>query len=152
MLGADLIEALLDGKAHEKGLVDAGEAVVGAEGVLVPGQELDVVVSARDQEEGMILGVALGKFNQGVAEDLVVFQVGFDHLDGDDLAVGGGGKAALADGYRGDAVGFVKGAGHSVNVDVAAQKYGDEIGFLAHLKLPFGMYWESSGLRPGLRS
>ncbi len=48
MLGADLIEALLDGKAHEQGFVDAGKAVVGAQGVLIPGEELDVVVSAGD--------------------------------------------------------------------------------------------------------
>ena len=122
MLGADLIEALLDGKAHEQGFIDAGKAVVGAQGVLIPGEELDVVVSAGDQEEGLILGIALGKCDQGVAEDLVVFQIRLDHLDGDDLAVGGGGKASLADGDRGDAEGFVEGAGHAVNVHVAAQK------------------------------
>ena len=77
----------------------------------------------------MFFRVAAGEVDEGLAENLVVLQIGLHHFHRNDAAVGGGVQAALADGHRGNTVGLVEGTGHAVYIDVAAQQDGNKISF-----------------------
>ena len=138
VLGAHLVEALLDGEAHQQLLADALEHIGAPQLLLVAHQQLDVVVPAGHQQQLFAAAlVAFGKVQQGFDEDLVVLQVGLHHLHGDDFAGGAGAQNALANGHGLDAVLLVEGAGHAIDVDVAAQQDRLKIDFLVHDRFLF---------------
>ena len=133
MLGAHLVEALLDGEAHQQLLADALEHIGAPQLLLVAHQQLDVVVPAGHQQQFFAAAfIALCEVQQGLDEHLVVLQVGLHHLYSDDLAGGAGAQNALADGHGLDAVLLVEGAGHAVYVDIAAQQDRLKLDFLVH--------------------
>ncbi len=91
VLGAHLVEALLDGEAHQQLLADALEHIGAPQLLLVAHQQLDVVVPAGHQQQFFAAAfIALCEVQQGFDEHLVVLQVGLHHLYGDDLAGGAG--------------------------------------------------------------
>ena len=138
VLGAHLVEALLDGEAHQQLLADALEHIGAPQLLLVAHQQLDVVVPAGHQQQLFAAAlVAFGKVQQGFDEDLVVLQVGLHHLHGDDFAGGAGAQNALANGHGLDPVLLVEGAGHAIDVDVAAQQDRLKIDFLVHDRFLF---------------
>ena len=88
MLLTDLVEALFDAQPHQKRLVDALKAVIGAQLVLVAHQQLDIIVATGHQQERLVW-VAPREVDQRLAEDRVVLQIGFHALHGDNRAIGG---------------------------------------------------------------
>ena len=85
-----------------------------------------VVVGAAEQVEPLA-GVLGGKVAQHPQHGGLVVDVGHDG-EPDDAGVLGGRHGVTAEGVTHHAVGFMKGAGKVVAVEVGPQKYGDQVG------------------------
>ena len=120
VLVAQLIEPLLVDEGVQQILRDIGCDDVFRQMVPVAGGQLDIAVAAAQQQDGLVR-----KFfghRPGVAQEgLVALVVRADPIVEDGAAVAGEG-GIFAKGHRAHAIGLVKGPGHAVYVDIAAEE------------------------------
>ena len=123
---AYLIKAFLDAQTHQKRLVDALKAVCAAQLVLVAHQKLDIVIPARNKQK-RAARIPFGKFQQRVAEYLVVLQVRLHGFHRNDPAVRGRPQHSFSHRHAFDTVGLMKRSGHAVDVHIAAKQHRKKI-------------------------
>lgn len=117
---AQLVEVLLVDEAVQQGAVDVGGHHVSGKLVLQVGAQLHIAVPAAQDDDGLV-GELQGHLLYIGEEDGGVLIVGAGAVV-DDGAEGTGEGVELAEGHALHPIGLVKGTGHTVNIDIAAEE------------------------------
>lgn len=120
VLVAQLVEVLLVDEAVQQGAVDVGGHHVSGKLVLQVGAQLHIAVPAAQDDDGLV-GELQGHLLYIGEEDGGVLIVGAGAVV-DDGAEGTGEGVELAEGHALHPIGLVKGTGHTVNIDIAAEE------------------------------